>query len=308
MKVAPLRRSALPRARLGAGPSRAAASGSTPSGAGLREAGLEARLRVARAARRPPATELLRVHTADARRARGRHRAAAPCASIPTRRPGPRSYEAALLRRGRGRRRGGPRARRRARPRVLRSCARPATTRRPTGPWASASSTTWRWPRRTRSRAGLERVLVDRLRRAPRQRHPGHLLRRPARALRLVARLSRSTRARARSTEVGEGDGPRLHGEPAACPRGWATPSTRASTARSWCRSAAPSIPSSCSSRPASTPTAAIRWRACASPTRGYRELRRRLPRAAAGAARGRAVFALEGGYDLDGLAARRPR
>ena len=50
--------------------------------------------------------------------------------------------------------------------------------------WASACSTTSPWRRATRRRThGLERVADRRLGRAPRQRHAGHLLRRPRRAL-----------------------------------------------------------------------------------------------------------------------------
>ena len=63
--------------------------------------------------------------------------------------------------------------------RVRRDAAARATTRRATGRWASASSTTSRSPRR-RSCARRRARAHRRLGRASRQRHPGHLLGRPA--------------------------------------------------------------------------------------------------------------------------------
>ena len=59
------------------------------------------------------------------------------------------------------------------------SSGRPGITPSATAPWASACSTTSR-SRRRRARAGGARARRDRrLRRPPRQRHAGHLLRRP---------------------------------------------------------------------------------------------------------------------------------
>ena len=63
--------------------------------------------------------------------------------------------------------------------------------------------------------------------------------------------------------EAGEGDARGLHRQPARCRWAAATASTRTSIARSSSPSAAPSIPSSCWCRPASTPTPATRWPAC---------------------------------------------
>ena len=78
--------------------------------------------------------------------------------------------------------------RRRRPPRSVRS-ARPATTPSPVTRWASACSTTSRSPRR-RSRDRGERVADRRLGRASRQRHAGHVLRRPRRHVRVAARVA----------------------------------------------------------------------------------------------------------------------
>ena len=174
--------------------------------------------------------------------------------------------------------------------------ARPATTPPRRTRWASACSTTSRSPRpRSRpGRAGAHR----RLGRPPRQRHPGHLLDRPRRPLRLVARVAalsghrpaRRDRRRARASAHGQlpvpggHDGRRL---PRRARRGGRA-ARRAVRARPGCWS-----------RPASTPTAPTR-----SPASG--SSRATSPTSPPGcidsAPAGRTVVFLEGGYDLEAL------
>ena len=94
--------------------------------------------------------------------------------------------------------------------RVLRGpAARPPRRARPTR-WASACSTTSRSPRPRSATAG-ERVLDRRLGRAPRQRHPGHVLDRPRRACTCRCTSGRSIRAPAGSTTSGAGRRARAH-------------------------------------------------------------------------------------------------
>ena len=78
------------------------------------------------------------------------------------------------------------------------STARPDTTHRPTGRWASACSTRsrWRCPLRT-GRPRLDAGGDHRLGRAPRQRNPGHLLELRRGAVRLPSTRCRCTRAAA---------------------------------------------------------------------------------------------------------------
>ena len=144
-----------------------------------------------------------------------------------------------------------------------------------------------------------ERVLDRRLRRPPRQRHPGHLLDRRARRLRLVPpvpavpRLRRAPRGRRRRRA-------RHHDQPPA-PRGRHRRRVprrrrRGAGARSRPRSTRPG----CSSRPASTPIGPT-----PSPTSGCRRAttptsRRRCSQLAPP---GRRLVFLEGGYDLEALA-----
>ena len=111
---------------------------------GIWQAGLEPRL-LLKAPRPATTAELLRVHSAG-------HVAQVASTSGRTYRfdadtqAGPESYAAALLAAGAAA--GAVDARPGRGPWTAPSarCVRPATTRSPTGPWASASSTTWRWP------------------------------------------------------------------------------------------------------------------------------------------------------------------
>ena len=115
-----------------------------------------------------------------------------PCRRRPLRRrhPGVGGLVAGRAHRGRGRARRGRRADRRATRTRAFLAHPPARPPRPPvpGAWASACSTTSRSPRPSSGRAasGCDR----RHRRAPRQRHPGDLLRRPRRPLRLVPRVA----------------------------------------------------------------------------------------------------------------------
>ena len=192
-----------------------------------------------------------------------------------------------------------------------RSCARPATTPRPTARWGSACSTTSRWRRRRRGPPGAARVaIVDwdvhhgngtqdifwadpdvlYLSVAPVPVLPGHRRRRPRSGRRRgVAPRSTSAlpagcrRRRVRSRRSTRCSCPALLDAPPR-PGRWCRPgSTRSSTIR-W---------------PGMRVTMAglrARWRAgcCAVADRG---------RAAAGSSR-----VLEGGYDLDGLGRRHDR
>ena len=164
--------------------------------------------------------------------------------------------------------------------------------------WASACSTTSR-SRRPRSPSRGERVADPRLRRAPRQRHPGHLLDRPGGPLRVDARVAALP-----------GDRPARRRRRRA----------RARARRATCRSP-PARPATCTCEafdevvePLVSPFAPD-WMLVsagfdahrADPLTGLalsvgRLRRARRPVGRARPRRGRIVVFLEGGYDLDAL------
>ena len=106
-----------------------------------------------------------------------------------------------------GGRRDRPRRRRRTRRRehrAWRRSGRRATTRRPTAPWASASSTTWPWPRAPlQAEHGVDKLLDPRLGRPPRQRHPARVRGRSVGALLLRAPVPVLSGDRAASARSG---------------------------------------------------------------------------------------------------------
>ena len=144
-----------------------------------------------------------------------------------------------------------------------------------------------------------------RLRRAPRQRHAGHLLRRPARPVRLVT-SSRSIRARAALQRDRRGAG-RGFTVNLPLPAGWATPTTcavyREIVAARSARAFDPELVLVSAGFDAfgGDPLAGMRAHRSAAIARWPRcclEAARRRCAAAAPS------FVLEGGYDLEGLAA----
>ncbi len=162
-----------------------------------------------------------------------------------------------------GRRGGGGRRSRRwspvRQPTPSSGLARPGTTPSRAGPWVSACSTTSPSPP-SGPPAGPERILI-----IDWDVHHGngtqHSFESPAgRAVHVLAPVSRSTRAPARPTEVGEGRGARVHRELRAAAGAAGRRHGRGRGTTCSCPSPPPTGPSWCWCRPASIPTPAIRW------------------------------------------------
>ena len=205
---------------------RSGRSASTPSAAGLRRGRPRGASSVPLPARPATREELLRgphrrPTSSGSRRPPGRRARFDPDTG-----DGPRSYEAALRAAGAVVGAVDARPRRGPRPGLLRGAPPGPPRRRRTGPWASASSTTSRSAPPHALARGLAAGRRPRLRRPPRQRHPGHLLDGPPGPLRLVAPvpvLPRDRRPRR------GGGGARAGASPSTCrcPPASATPSTR---------------------------------------------------------------------------------
>ncbi len=243
---------------------------------GLRDAGLEEKLRIL-TPRPATSAELLRVHTeehvAHVASTRGR-----TVRFDPDTQAGPRSYEAALAAAG---------AVVDAVDRVLDGeIDRAFCAVRPPGHHASADRAMGFCLFNNVAAGGRSRAPArplprgDRgLRRAPRQRHPGHLLRRTRACSTSRRTRTPSTRGRAGSTRWAEGAG-RGFTVNLPLPGGLGRRGVRAGL-RGDRRAGGPKAfdPELVLVSAASTPTVAIRWRAMALTHAGYADLIGRLPR-----------------------------
>ena len=196
---------------------------------------------------------------------------------MPTPSPRAGSWEAALRAAGGAGRSGRPGQRGRRWTTRSAWCARRATTPRPIRRWASACSTTWPSPPPGCSPAAAPSDRDPRLRRPPRQRHPGRLLRPRRRAVRLDAPVPALPGHRPLARN-GRGAGAGYTLNLALPPGSGDEVYAGALDADRRARRAALSRPTSSWSRSASTRSGAIRWPLCGcrSPARTRRCCARR--------------------------------